>query len=463
MVPDVAKKGHSFQGAFAYYLHDKLQERERSRDTAERVAWSETRNLATQTPEIAKRIMIATAMQADALKAAAGVKATGRKSNAHVYAYSLAWHPDEAGGLDRAEMVRAADASLQVLGAAHLQAVIVAHTDRKHPHVHIIVNRIDPETGKMHGFQNDHRQLDAWALAYEEARGRILTPARVKNKRAKAPELLQAQPEQPTPSPPKVKSQAQQLRERGVELKRQHAVEWQAFAGESRQARAEARAQRPSFKTISEQHREDTRADWRFFGKSQASERREFFRSERTLMGAIGNAVQAARLERLSGSRDEAFVWAVLRHALDVEGRHAVFAAYQAERKAIFAKRMNKQRDDKIAAAMIPHAERLAGVEAAIAARHAELRARQDKERAALREAWTHYGSQRKAPLSWTEVNRRRKEQTEASRSSSTADQTTPGVSAWRRAAMSAPDAGSREGKPMRPPNRSRDRNGPER
>ena len=360
-------------------------------------------------------------------------------------------------------MVRAADASLQVLGAAHLQAVIVAHTDRKHPHVHIIVNRIDPETGKMHGFQNDHRQLDAWALAYEEARGRILTPARVKNKRAKAPELLQAQPEQPTPSPPKVKSQAQQLRERGVELKRQHAVEWQAFAGESRQARAEARAQRPSFKTISEQHREDTRADWRFLGKSQASERREFYRSERTLMGAIGNAVQVARLERLSSKRDEAFIWAVFRHALDVDGRRATFAAYQTERKAVFARRMNKQRAEKIAAAMVPHAERLARVEAEISARHTKLRADQDKDRAALREAWTQYGSQRKAPLSWVEINRRRKEQTEASRSSSTADQTTPGVSAWRRAVMSAPGAPAREGKPIRPANRSRDRNGPER
>jgi len=79
MVPDIAKKGHSFNGAFAYYLHDKRQEGEARRETAERVAWTETRNLAVASPDVARRVMIATASQADALKKAAGVKAAGPK------------------------------------------------------------------------------------------------------------------------------------------------------------------------------------------------------------------------------------------------------------------------------------------------------------------------------------------------------------------------------------------------
>ena len=62
MVPDIAKKGHSFNGAFAYYLHDK------GADTAERVDWTETRNLMTDDPQAAKQVMIATALQADELK-----------------------------------------------------------------------------------------------------------------------------------------------------------------------------------------------------------------------------------------------------------------------------------------------------------------------------------------------------------------------------------------------------------
>ena len=149
MVPNVAKAGTSFKGAFAYYLHDKRQEGESVRDTSERVGWTETRNLATRDPELAARIMAATAIDQERLKREAGIKNTGRKSANSVYAYSLAWHPDEAGKIGKAEMLRAADESLQAIGAAGRQAVIVAHTDEPHPHVHVIVNRVSMEDGRM--------------------------------------------------------------------------------------------------------------------------------------------------------------------------------------------------------------------------------------------------------------------------------------------------------------------------
>ena len=179
MIPNVSRAGHSFKGAFAYYLHDKGQDADGGhKTTADRVAWTETRNLATDDPEAAKRIMIATARQAEALKAAAGIASTGRKSAAHVYSYSLAWHPDEAASLTRADMVKAADATLKALGAEGMQAVLVCHRDTKHPHVHVIINRVDPETGKMLATSNDFRKLDAWAREYERGRGLIVTPKR---------------------------------------------------------------------------------------------------------------------------------------------------------------------------------------------------------------------------------------------------------------------------------------------
>jgi hypothetical protein len=116
----LAPIGHSFKGSMAYYLHDKRQEGDAQHpQTAERVAWTETRNLPTDGPQTAMRIMIATASQADELKAAAGIKSTGRKATAGpVFAFSLAWHPSESAALDRAEMTRAADHALQVLGAS---------------------------------------------------------------------------------------------------------------------------------------------------------------------------------------------------------------------------------------------------------------------------------------------------------------------------------------------------------
>ena len=54
--------------------------------SSERVAWTETRNIASDRPEVATRIMIATAERADQLKAEAGIAATGRKAQKPVLA-----------------------------------------------------------------------------------------------------------------------------------------------------------------------------------------------------------------------------------------------------------------------------------------------------------------------------------------------------------------------------------------
>ena len=62
MVPDIAGTGHSFKGALAYYLHDKrASDALPQLSSNERVAWTETRNLATDDMHTAQRVMIATA------------------------------------------------------------------------------------------------------------------------------------------------------------------------------------------------------------------------------------------------------------------------------------------------------------------------------------------------------------------------------------------------------------------
>lgn len=218
MTPDVAKTGHSFRGAFAYYLHDKAEPGEEKPQTAERVAWVETRNLASDDPAFAQSVMIITARNADHLKAAAGIKA-GRKATAGpVYAYSLSWHPEKEAAPDRAEMARAVDASLKALQADHLQAMIVCHQDRAHPHVHVILNRVDPATGKMHATSNDYRKLSAWAAAYERERGQIVTPARQDKYGPDAPhqERPRHVPEPQAAERPKEKSPSAELVEQGA-------------------------------------------------------------------------------------------------------------------------------------------------------------------------------------------------------------------------------------------------------
>ena len=180
MVPKVAARGTSFKGAAAYYLHDKRQEGEHTRNTSDRVAWTQTRNLMSDDPGFAMRLMAATAMDKDRLKKAAGVRNTGNKSKGDVYAYSLSWHPDEQGKFDKAQMLEAVDQSIKALGAQDHQAVIVAHNDESHPHVHVIVNLVHPETGKNLGLSHDRKKLDKWAYAYRRSRGeeRMYCPGR---------------------------------------------------------------------------------------------------------------------------------------------------------------------------------------------------------------------------------------------------------------------------------------------
>ena len=172
MNPKIAQRGTSFKGASLYYLHDKRgNDKDSHRTSSERVAWTKTRNITSDNAEFAFRIMSATAMDKDRLKAQAGVKNTGNKSKGDVYSYSLAWHPEEKGKFSQADMLEAVDQSLKALGAQDHQAVIIAHQDTAHPHVHVVLNMVHPQNGKNLNLSNDRNKLDKWANIYRKSRG----------------------------------------------------------------------------------------------------------------------------------------------------------------------------------------------------------------------------------------------------------------------------------------------------
>jgi len=173
MVPHVTKGGASFKGAAVYYLHDKEAE------TTQRVAWTEAVNLITADPEKATRVMAATAMAQNELKAEAGIKATGRSLERPVYVYSLSWHPDEQPS--KADIVEATMESLKALGVEDRQALIVCHNDEPHAHVHVIVNRVSMEDGRAANMRGDHLKLSRWAERWEKAHGKIWCEERVHN------------------------------------------------------------------------------------------------------------------------------------------------------------------------------------------------------------------------------------------------------------------------------------------
>jgi hypothetical protein len=154
-----------------YYLHDKRREGELLRVSDERVAWMTTRNCAANDPELAFKEMAATAWDAEHLKSAAGEHTSGRPLEKPVMTISLAWHPSERPGAG--EMEKAADSYLRCMGWDQHQAVYIAHNDTDHAHVHIILNRVHPETGKVldDAFSKNRSQM--WARDYEREHGRI--------------------------------------------------------------------------------------------------------------------------------------------------------------------------------------------------------------------------------------------------------------------------------------------------
>ncbi len=173
MIPKIASRGTSFRGAAAYYLHDK------GADTRERVAFCQTENLAVADPELAWRLMAVTAMNADLLKHDAGTATAGGKIQKPVYTLSLSWSPEEKPS--RAEMIAAANSALKAIGLSKCQTLLVSHNDEPHPHIHAIVNLVDPDTGKIRNPGLDKRKLSRWAEEYEKRQGKIRCEQRVEN------------------------------------------------------------------------------------------------------------------------------------------------------------------------------------------------------------------------------------------------------------------------------------------
>jgi len=176
MVPKVTSAGRSFKGAARYYLHD------RQANTSDRVAFVETVNLPTDDPRRAVAHMIDTAAHADQLKQAAGIKG-GRPLQKPVYTFALTWHPSEKPSGQ--EQLDAARESLKALGMEDRQAVIIAHKDTSHPHVHVMVNRVCPNTGRAASNSEDRLKLSQWAEDYERRRGHEYCPERSKNNAAR--------------------------------------------------------------------------------------------------------------------------------------------------------------------------------------------------------------------------------------------------------------------------------------
>lgn len=111
----------------------------------ERVLWSETRNLWPEDSHLAAVLMDATASQ-------------NYRVEKPVYHLSLSASPGEE--LDRKGWRDVTDRVLRRLGLEEHQALVVGHGDTHHPHVHVMVNRVHPETLKAWDRWQDYPRIE---------------------------------------------------------------------------------------------------------------------------------------------------------------------------------------------------------------------------------------------------------------------------------------------------------------
>lgn len=418
MVPKIHPKGRSFKGAAAYLLHDI------EADTSERVSWTATKNLAVEDPEVAWRIMAATAMNADELKRQAGVKNTGRKSSQHVLHLTLSWHPDEGGELDPQEMLVSAEAALSVLGASDRQALIVCHDDKDHAHIHVLVNRVSPEDGRMLSSSFERLKASEWAQKYEEARGQILCHERVVNNAArKRGEYTRGQPNEPrhlhdqarqasNDNPRKdaasleetfrgQRGKDREVGKRGRQLDERHAGQWAKLGADHKQRKAGIRRDaRAAIARQKDAVRDNFRPRWMELHHEQQAALRAHDLREESRLGRLQNAVKAINFRGLmqSGERRKAISEAF--QAITDGGVRLAGLKRQLETRS--RELAHEQKAAEEAAAKEERAQQAARLEAdrrRFMTERAELILKQQMERAAQRAAWKQRRDERTTAL----------------------------------------------------------------
>jgi hypothetical protein len=159
MLASIAETHADFAALAQYLIHG----RQDVQASPERVDWIEGHNLATDDPELAAKIMDATAK-------------LSAKVEKPVFHASINWHPDEAPA--REEMKEIARRALKLMELEEHQALVVGHGDTAHPHLHMMINRVNPNTGKAWRTGHDYARFDRVMKLLAEEHGFVCAPAK---------------------------------------------------------------------------------------------------------------------------------------------------------------------------------------------------------------------------------------------------------------------------------------------
>jgi hypothetical protein len=264
MIVRILSCGRSFNGLATYLTHAPDGAK-----TAERVAWTHTLNCANDHVPSAVDEMLWTARQAELLKQEAGISAGGRAAGPTVVKHvSLNWAPDE--DPTREHMIDTANDFLRHMRWEEHQALLVAHADKEHAHVHLMLNGIHPETGLRLSDSFEQRRAQAWALAYEREQGRIYCEQR----------LLEPNEREDAPTRPA----------------------WMAFRKQQRDQENQEKAQREwGAESENSQNPRDKNTDWKRLKEFQRQEREDFFADGKSAFSELRTSIYQETREEFRG------------------------------------------------------------------------------------------------------------------------------------------------------------------
>lgn len=233
MLGKIPAAGRGFKGIVSYLLRGQAG-KERHRGAAagrqdatgpkvgNRVLFVSTENLLTNDAEKAARVMRATANHSARCKAP-------------VYHFVISWRREDRP--DFATMRAIVDEACADMGLSDLQRIAIGHDDTRHRHVHVVVNRIHPETGKAWNRRQDWVRLEitlariAARHGFERVAGRHNEPSKFKDAAKKAPDREYQMTRRKGAPPPAMKWSASRVANERAKLAAlfEHARSWETL------------------------------------------------------------------------------------------------------------------------------------------------------------------------------------------------------------------------------------------
>ncbi|MBL4808236.1 MAG: relaxase/mobilization nuclease domain-containing protein [Rhodobacteraceae bacterium] len=419
-----SQAGHSFKGLHAYCNHDKDRA-----NTSERVDWVSTRNVGVEDPDDAWKIMLSTARSQNDLKRQSGIRIGKPPKDGAVMHVIMSFDVDEP--QDREAMQTAADSLLASLGtdpaktrkdvhakpkrrqfADEHQTVMYAHSDTGNTHLHLMVNRIHPQTGVVLPTNNDYKKAQSWALGYSKEHGTAdKTPARQDiKKRRDDGELVNGQKRKSRAAYDRdqaiggvandndrlkaFKAEQQQkdtdLGVRVRRLARKQATDWNRLIEDHRQRKSDLSRQLQSqINKAKAAAKKDFRPQLDQLNIRQKAERKTFEAMENSFFGRAANAFKALRVTRESiGGNETGLINRTFKVATDAGVRKQYFAATQERARKLVESEQALQAQQSTEMLKTAQATNFAENRAYLEAERRSLKSQQAEEAQQLKEDW---------------------------------------------------------------------------